>query len=79
MKELKRAVKTNERAGYCGKICPTETESAQRLLPYNIDIISVHNGLKNITCIVLHIINQKKNAQNDIMSVWKVETSIYLE
>ena len=22
---------------------------------------------------------EKKNAQNDIMSVWKVETSIYLE
>ena len=38
-------------------MCPTETESAQFLLSYKIDIISVHKGLKNITCTILHIIN----------------------
>ena len=37
------------------KICPTETESA-RLLLYKIDLISVHKGLENITCIIWHIL-----------------------
>ena len=33
------------------EICPTETESARLLLPYQIDLISVQKGLENITCI----------------------------
>ena len=40
-----------------GEICPTETESAQLLLSYKIDLMSVHKGLENITCIIWHILN----------------------
>ena len=39
------------------KILPTETESAWLLLSYQIDLISVHKGLENITCRIWHIIN----------------------
>lgn len=45
-------IKTQICRGGWEKICLTETESARFLLSYEIDLISVHNDLENIACII---------------------------